>query len=663
MMETKKENKNYICSLAFFTSCFVIILLVAIIHIFVKDELDVSYILSTFIGNLDEFTPERAEKLSYIFSVFLYPLVFFGLYKFFTGCIKNFSDKFLKIITAFEIIGAIAVSFIFTLFSSNTHRIYNLNFAPIYVVIIGLFLLLAGFSFYNRNKKLNLIISVLVYIVTAIYIFQIFRIYNSLFYAFSFFDIVHYEVYLYPIYKTISGMTPGVDFYNLYGFYPYIYSLFFNTDNISISRINLVNALLAVFIFLSLAIVIYTNIKNKLLAFIIYCVALYYPLLSNFRIEQYPSYYLQYFPHRVLFPMLTVALITIYLKINNKRTNFKFILKYFGFLMCSFALFWNLESGIASLAGWTSMNLYLGLKKEKISEIKKEILISILCSIISVLLAMFGILVLTYLRSGQLINPLGLFYGHFVFYDKGFLMVKMDILKQPFVLVLLVYMISMAQGIKSAADKCITNTDVLKFTISVIGFVLFLYYQGRSLSTNLLVCSWPAYILLGIFISDYYDLYLKYKNSEKKTSLVNYLSNAYLLKFLLLYIFTSIVAINCFIYMQIMPDRIVNTNLFFAKHSQQEINAKLFEKDKKYDFITHDSTYYYMYLKQPNLMPFSNIVDCFFISDLKKIKEYLKLSENKLVLDIYTKLQFEDLLKNYKLEKNNEFMYVYKRIK
>ena len=102
-------------------------------------------------------------------------------------------------------------------------------------------------------------------------------------------------------------------------------------------------------------------------------------------------------------------------------------------------------------------------------------------------------------------------------------------------------------------------------------------------------------------------------------------------------------------------------NRFFAKSSPQVYNTQLFKKDEKYDFITHDSTYYYMYLKQPNLMPFSNIVDWFFKSDLVKVEEYMNQSNNMLVFDEITRRRFKELLDNYILERDNGIMFIYRR--
>ena len=693
------ENKQqYIGSIAFFTSCFIICILILLIHIFVQDQLDTEYILENLVPALEFFTAETSEKISYLVSVVSFPFIFWGLYLFFKRKMIDFSPNKLKTVILTELILGIIVVPIFTMFSDLTKHLYALNFFMPIIPFLTIFIFIAAFILYEKKSKYSCIATFLIFSIILFYIICIFLIYNTPTYATSDLDMHHFEAYFYPIYKTLSGMTPGIDFHNLYGFYPYIYSLFFNIDNISIQSISLFNASMVALILIFLAIILFVNIKNKMLAFLIYNVCILYSLFAtyNTQISRHGVYYLQYMPHRVFFVMLIALLITIYLKINCPRKfcdkpnevrceqNFgvvtlkgeqrfglrgarqagcdtrldnekaKKILEYIGYIVCSVAIFWNIESGIAALAGWGSLHFYLNLnKKDRLKQIIKVFIKTSL----SVFIAFFAIFICTYIQSHQIINPVSMFFGQFVFYAKGFYLKKMDIIEQPFVLVVIVYLIALSNSIISAVENRITQTDILKFTFSVIGFGLFTYYQGRSHVLCLIACSWPMYILIGILMQEYFN---KYKESNSV-----FISRISMVKFALLFVLVSAISTSCIFYMLYMPNNIKLIREVVLKSSIQIENLKQLKVNEEYDFLTQDASFYYMHFKQPDKLPFSGLCDCFFKEDLIKIDNYLKHSDKKLVVDsnIFKIMSLDYLYKYYNLLTTNGYIYVFEKKK
>ena len=655
-----KEDKHlYIGSLAFFVSCFFILVIIYLIHIFVPDKLDAEYILANFSIPLSEFTAEQAEKCSYIVSVLTFPLIYWGVYSFFKRRITNVSETKIKVMTGLEVCIGIILFPICILFSPWTIYVYMPKFSSFVFPVLGLIIFSFAFIFYNKSIKIKYIITTIIYLILLCYIVKFFNLYNIGDYAISTTDMNHFDSYFYPIYKTISGMTPGIDFRNLYGFYPYIYSLFFNLDSISFQNISLFVAIQIAIIFILLAFIIFSNIKNKVIAFITYNMCLYYSLMAGLQTQDKVVYYLQYLPHRVIFPILIAALITIYLKTDNDKI--KKVLEPVGYILSSVSIFWNIESGIATLAGWSAMHFCLSLNCKNTYKMIINVLVK---TFISCIFAFLLIFIVTYMHSGQIINPLGMFFGQFLFYGKGFFMIKMHVLKQPFVLVVLVYLICLADSIKAISENKTTSTDVIKFAFSVIGFGLFTYFQGRSHVLCLTGCSWMMYILLGILIESYYLKYLEYKNMDK-TNLSVYLQKINLLKFILLFIMGSIITTSCILCVSFRPQNIINAAKIVIENSQHAENLKLLDKYDEYDFLTEYSSYYYLKLKKPNLLPFSNIVDCLLNDDFVKIYNYLDKSKNKLVIDKYTmnQIDIEYFNKNYTLEKTNGNLFVYKRNK
>ncbi len=664
-MLQEEDKQKYIASISFFTSCLIIIFLVTLIHIFVEDKLDIEYILSNFAVPIEDFVAETAEKMSYIVSIICFPITFFLSYLFFKSHIKVFTEKKLKFVIGLEIVLGIIIVFLSTMFSDFTKYIYFPTFPSIIIPLIVLLFSYVALIYYTKQQKSKpsmfcSLISTIIYSAIIFSLYQIFILYNTPSYTLFHFDLHHFEAYFYPIYKTISGMTPGIDFRNLYGFYPYIYSLFFNFNNISIQGISLFNTILVILILTTLAYILFSNIKNKVIAFLTFNVCLYYSFLVNLRvIPGFGCYCLQNFPHRVFFCMITGAFITAYINLNNEKV--KKILEYIGYIISSVAMFWNFESGIVALAGWSSLHFYLSLNSPHRIKLIAKVFLK---TIISILCTFFTIFIVTYIHSSAIINPLGLFFGQFIFYNKGFAMLKMNILEQPFLLVLIVYLISIADSIKAVIEKNISKQDSLKFTFSIIGFGLFTYFQGRSHILCLTACSWPMLILSGILTENYYKKFTQYKDLKNTSPLSIFLKEINFSKFFILFTVFTFVATNNFLYLIYFPQYIRKA----AINAESEFyNTKLFllRKDEQYDILTENASYYYTKLKHPNLLPFSDLIDCFFKKDFDNIYKYLKTSNNKLVVDNYTKSRLEEeyIDQNYILEKQNNGIFIYKRKK
>lgn len=662
----EKLKQRYICSLSFFTSCFIILCIICFIHVFVKDELDSQYIIQNFTVPIQDFVAEKAEKLSYMISVVLYPIVFFFSYLFFKKNIHNFSEKFFRTILISEILIGLILVPVCIVYSIVTITVFFYDFNSFILPIIGLIIATTVLIVYRKYKSIRQIIEYILYAILGVYIFSAFQMYNTPTYTTiaNSSDIHHFEAYFYPVYKTISGLTPGIDFKNLYGFYPYIYSLFFNIDNISIPRFSFLNACLVGTILVLLAYIMFSTMKNKILAFLIYSTCLYFSLLTSLHTYKryFSLYYLQYLPHRIFFVILISALICLYISLKNE--GIKKFLKVIGYIICAISLIWNLESGIATLVGWCGLHFYLNFNK---SERFKEILKIGISGITTIVSTFATILIITYLHSGKIINPLGLFFGQFIFYQKGFFMLKMNIFEQPFLLVIAIYLISMGKSIKSLIENNISKNDILNFTFSIIGFGLFTYFQGRSHVLCITGCSWIMYVLVGLLIDEYYSKYLYYKNLEKKNDIIDFLKKTTLIKFLLYFIALVTISVYSIPNLIFEPLKLHKISNKIAKNSLQMKNLKILDSNENYDFITEDASFYYIKFHKPNNLPFSGMTDFFFKSDYQKLKKYLEKSPNKLVIDENNILRLKNNLgndyikKNYTLEKYNDFIYVYQR--
>ena len=95
---------------------------------------------------------------------------------------------------------------------------------------------------------------------------------------------MHFSSYFAPVYKVYSGQTIGIDFTNLYGFYQYFYELFFKLfHKSSIQFFSVINTVLVCLSVIFVAMTLYLNIKNKLIALVFFLAYVYlYNLINVF---------------------------------------------------------------------------------------------------------------------------------------------------------------------------------------------------------------------------------------------------------------------------------------------------------------------------------------------------------------------------------------------
>jgi hypothetical protein len=88
------------------------------------------------------------------------------------------------------------------------------------------------------------------------------------------------------------------------------------------------------------------------------------------------------------------------------------------------------------------------------------------------------------------------------FYQLGFAMLPMKLI-HPWNLVAIVYLIGLVYAAQSVIIKNDTMNSKMVFLLSILGFGIFVYYQGRSHDFNLFDVCFPAILIVTIFIECY----------------------------------------------------------------------------------------------------------------------------------------------------------------
>lgn len=400
-------------------------------------------------------------------------------------------------------------------------------------------------------------------------------------------------------------------------------------------------------------------IKNKLVWVITFFSIIYTLVVSRFKFTT--SVYLQYVPHRILFPSIILVYMLLYFKLRNKK--YKTLWQLLGFVISALAIFWNLETGFIVLALWI---LFLGYEvlffyKTKDKKVYKEIVKIILMICFAILIFFIILNLITFTRTGNLISLKNIIFGQSIFSGSGFFMVKMNIL-HPWILLVIVYAIALCTSIKNLkfmnktdGDKQCYEKSSIIFALSILGMGIFAYYQGRSMDDTFYRVLYPGIILIGIFL----DFILS--NNSKETKIYKFYNWSYII------IFISILTIlgTSAIYYSITDIRV---NYVFEKEFIKEYNIideeiELAKKIKdifdEVDFIMPSGIYYYESLGIADKRKFNEYVDLFKFEDYKKVIDYMK--ENDVTI-CANKTKYKVFEKRYKEEiaelLDNKYKYV-----
>jgi len=302
----------------------------------------------------------------------------------------------------------------------------------------------------------------------------------------------HQSPIIYPIIQTYFGNAILIDFKSLYGLYPYLLNPVLHIIGLSIFNITLIFMLLQAIILFSIAYCIYYMVHNKWLALIGFITFLYIQFLAN---DAWPEELIfQYEPIRMIFPALLLSYLIYYLAKPNH-------LKYYGgLLLFSIGTIWNLDTGIFAFLAFVGTIMYREILLDNTWKLKlNAILIHAIISSL-ILLTIWGIFFL-YIHTfyGKWPNISWITYGQQVAVLYGYAMLPIPILG-IWQIPITIYIIGFILSIRYIFRQEISNQNIMICLLTLCGTGLFAYFVGRSHPLNVLHCSYPAIILLIIYI-------------------------------------------------------------------------------------------------------------------------------------------------------------------
>lgn len=621
-------SKRYLEKVTMFMSgtiaILIMILIGYILHLVIPNELNIQHIKNSYIQDLSFFVAEQSERMQYILLTISFPIIYIFVYKLLQKINKKIPNC--KIIyNIFSILNVLVI--IGLLFWTGTIDRRNLilgkYISTLQIIIscyIGAMLLLI-YRMIGKKKKMKIFL----YAITSVIIGMISYLYINPTWGQTGYIAHHADAYYNPILKITSGLTPYIDFTPIYGCYSYVLALIQNLFDNSIMCFSIIQSVLIAILLINLSIIIYKNIKNKALGFITINATIFSMIIYSYTVNKGP--YLQFVPHRVLFISIILLFITIYLRYRN--TEKKLLLQIIGYFITTCSLFWNIETGLIVLIVWTG---FLGYEILFFNSLKnKKTYISILklliMSVLSVIMTYFIIFIITYLRTGSIIDIKSLIASQTFFYKDGFNMIKMS-LKKPWIVLIYIYLIGLIISLKklyfmSSEKRILFNRYAIIFVLSILGIGVFSYYQGRSHDSVFVGVIYPGTILIGVFT----DILLE------KISLVK--AKKYQISNML------IVCINI-VWLSLLATTTIYslvTDGTIKLHFNKELlkNVTILEDFSEYDtsnleFITdNESLYYDKYnIKDTKKIPAK--VDLFSYKDCEKIMKFLKETDKDVVI-------------------------------
>ena len=310
-------------------------------------------------------------------------------------------------------------------------------------------------------------------------------------------DHFHFAAAFDPVAQVQLGKDLLVDYDSQYGLYPDLLAPLFAVIGLNVLNYTLVFGLLTVGSFGLLWWVLGQAVSRRGVALIGF-VALIFNGWLMFQLHCrscHPGYfdpYFQYMPIRLLFPASAVALTWAYHSYRSAR------IYWFANIWLAVGVLWNLDGGCVAIVAWLCGCMFDALYAVDWRARVRGVLGHIAATLISLVGVFSTYALIKYACFGVWPQFGRLTEFQRLFYMTGFYMWPMR-MRGIWILVVLVYLAGLTQGVSAALGGQRNPRTTLTFVVSVLGLGLFSYYQGRSQDFCLIICWWPALILLPIY--------------------------------------------------------------------------------------------------------------------------------------------------------------------
>lgn len=632
-MNTQELKIDYIlCSISIFFTSLITFSILKLISIVYNPYIDYQLIYNQFTTPLNLIKPEPTEKVLFLVGLVLFPIIAF--------CVLALCNKFIK--------KKLEIDFVNKLYPVFNYL--NFAFALIFFIVANFsnYLFYLRFDFIFAHSLLKTLINILfLFSLTALIqdflikkemkYYKILSIFASLFYASIFIVLIlcntfnlqnqinfpflnHFDSIYYSVVQNYLGKAPLINFSNQYGLYSYFLNILFGIIGLNVIKFSFVMGLLVSLSFLFLLLVLNKTINNKFICFLAFTSILFVNyFFAEFSFYPFDFYTFMIHPLRFIIPALSIYLSYCYLTKDNK------VFYYLPFVIYSFAILWNFETGVITSISWIFLlvykELFLGIKGSFKPIIKH---IGLFVTIAAFTFLAFNALL--FIKYHSFPDFAGFLKYQKLFFGAGLGMLPMPLIHIWF-LAVLIYMLGVIYSFNHLIKKnyCIKSSIV--FFLSILGLGLFVYYQGRSHDLNLLHISYPAVIILAIYLD---TIILNIKNNPKCLKV-----QTVFVYFILLFFINN--SLNLFFMSPLILKR-VNQNtigLFKKQNDGVSENSKFINKYIKRNtsifLISSNAGVYYLEAKKTCPIDLPGFNELLVVSDYKKLCDFLTQNKNTLI--------------------------------
>lgn len=304
---------------------------------------------------------------------------------------------------------------------------------------------------------------------------------------------MHFEAVFHPVAEVYAGKSLLVDLINQYGLYPYYLNFIFKIIGLGVFKFTIMMVVLSLLSYVAFFDVCYTMFKNRVVALlalggIFFCVQMHFFLYSL-------TQYFQGMPLRTVGVAIATALALRYLHKGTAQAY------YASAVGCAFSVMWNFDTGFVVFLTWLLTLAYKEIVARgwfnSLRATAKHIAIN--AGVLAAFVICFALH--TKLHSGAWPDFGGFFAYIGYFYGFGFNLLPM-VPFHPWNIIALLY----AGGLLYSAVRLYEMEYDVKaldvFFLAIMGCGIFAYYQGRSVTSNLVFVAWPA-LLIGALPVEY----------------------------------------------------------------------------------------------------------------------------------------------------------------
>jgi len=326
----------------------------------------------------------------------------------------------------------------------------------------------------------------------------------------------HGDAYFNSVFRAMMGVPRSYLNTGIYGCYGILLAPIVNLLGGTLSSFFIVIGCLGGLSILCMAYAIDTLTKNPFIKIIGTCA-----LTTTVMATQW-SIYPQLYPHRVVFPAILIAYMAFVYR--HKRSGAGWTIG--GYVVCTLAIIWNTEIGMACLVAWMAYELYDAFVKYNFIQISlyKKIMIHILAGIGSFFGAILIVNVVNLLMGGGLVS-----IQEFLFpllttsYMEDVLIIALPKTFTAWLLVVGLFLFLFAHCIMKTklSPKRLSSTtrDKLFCGIAVLGLGQITYFVNRATYGNLGIGHYISILIVCIIADWSLQKYVLY--GENNTHLLN----------------------------------------------------------------------------------------------------------------------------------------------